>query len=150
MAAKRINTRCIKINYCFTIDETARLLHVHKNTVRAWIKDGLEVLDDQRPFLITGRNLRTYLDKKREKRRVHCKPGTIYCLKCRDAHPPAMGMIDYQPRTNTTGDLIALCDECGTTMYRRTLKADIARVMPNMHITVMEPQRSINETSPSP
>jgi hypothetical protein len=145
--AKRINPRRIKIHHSYTMDEAARLLGVHKNTVRGWINDGLEVIDDQRPFLITGHCLKSYHESKREKRRVRCKPGTIYCLKCRTGRSPAEGMVNYQPTTKTTGDLIAICNQCGTMMYRRIRKADIGDVMPNLHVTVMEPKRSINETS---
>lgn len=58
-----------------------------------------------------------------------------------------MDMVDYVPATPSAGDLIALCNTCETTMYRKVQKANIEFVMPNILITVREPERSIEGIS---
>ena len=55
--AKRLNWRKVKKHRSYTVDEVARLLSVHKGTVRRWTKNGLKVLDDQRPLLILALTL---------------------------------------------------------------------------------------------
>jgi predicted ArsR family transcriptional regulator len=49
MANRRIDPRRIKTHFPYTVEEAADALGVHKNTVRMWIKAGLEVADDRRP-----------------------------------------------------------------------------------------------------
>lgn len=147
MPPKRVNPRRIKIHHVYTFDEVARVLGVHKNTVRAWHRDGLSVITDRRPYLVTGRDLRCYLDRKRDVRKVRCAPGTIYCLKCRAPRAPAMGMVDYRPKNSTTGNLIALCTECSTTMYRCTRKTEIGHIMPGIEVSFTEPEPSIDGCS---
>ena len=53
-SVKRVNARRVKIHRSYAVDEAARLLGVHKNTVRSWIKRGLPTVDNRRPILILG------------------------------------------------------------------------------------------------
>jgi hypothetical protein len=57
MARHRINPRLVKIHLSYTVDEAARRLKTHKNTIRNWIKLGLPVIDGRRPALVHGRDL---------------------------------------------------------------------------------------------
>jgi Helix-turn-helix domain len=45
------NPRLVKIHRSYTVEEVARILQKHKNTVRAWIKQGLRPIDGRRPIL---------------------------------------------------------------------------------------------------
>jgi hypothetical protein len=49
----------------------------------------------------------------------------MYCLKCRSPKQPAAGMADYLPMSATSGNLRALCPDCGKFMHRR---ASLAKV----------------------
>lgn len=60
MPARRINPRLIKLHRPYSVEEAARALGVHKNSVRGWIKDGLPTVDHSRPLLILGQELRAY------------------------------------------------------------------------------------------
>jgi excisionase family DNA binding protein len=60
---RRPNPRLIKIHRSYSIDEAARLLHAHKNTIRSWIKQGLPIIDRRRPTLIHGADLSAFLKK---------------------------------------------------------------------------------------
>ena len=55
---RRPDGRRAKSLRSYSIDEIARLLGVHRNTVRHWIRNGLPVLDDRRPNLILGSELK--------------------------------------------------------------------------------------------
>ena len=68
--AKLQNPNRAKIHRNYSVEEIAMLYSVHKNTVRHWIKDGLLTIDQRRPILISGADLRQYWQNKRIPRLV--------------------------------------------------------------------------------
>ena len=117
---RRFDPRRIKIHRSYTVEDAARTLGSHKNSVRRWIKcEGLTTIDDARPAMIHGRTLRDFLIQRRESSRCRCRPGEIYCLRCRAPKSPAGGMIDYLPMTATSGNLRGICPDCRHQVYRR-------------------------------
>jgi hypothetical protein len=119
------NPRLVKIHRSYTVEETARMLGKHKNTVRAWIKQGLRPIDVRRPTLIHGRELVCFLQNRRTSAKRPCPPGHMYCLKCRHPKQPAAGMADYLSITESSGNLRALCPDCGRFMHRRVALAKL-------------------------
>lgn len=150
MPARRINPRLIKLHRSYSVEDAARTLGAHKNSVRGWIKKGLPVLDRYRPMVILGHELRAYLEAKRKAAKRPCPPGTFYCFKCRQPRAPATGMIEYTPRNATTGNLTALCQACGTLMNRSASLASLAAIIPNLEIQIREAgTRLIERKQPS-
>jgi hypothetical protein len=89
---RRPDWRRIKALRSYTIDEAATALRVHRNAVRYWIKRcALPVFTDQRPHLIQGGDLVSFLKGRREAKRRSCGPGQFFCLKCR-------GLAQISPR----------------------------------------------------
>jgi hypothetical protein len=62
---------------------------------------------------------------------------------------PAVGTVEYIPRTATTGNLRGDCEECGTAMHRRTRLAAIGDVMPGIAVAIREGHERLSG-SPSP
>jgi hypothetical protein len=126
---KRLNARRVKIHRTYTVDEAARLFEVHTNTVRGWIKSGLPTVDDRRPILILGRDLVRFLFNRRQRTRQRCRPGQLYCFRCRAPKSPAARMADYMPITAASGNLRGLCPDCLGLMCRLVSPArlDISR-----------------------
>lgn len=150
MPACRINPRLIKLNRSYSVEEAARVLGKHKHTVRNWIKDGLPTVDDTRPVLIHGHELRGYLLGKHKAAKRPCKPGTIYCFKCRQPRAPAFGMVEFTPRSAATGNLTALCSTCSTVMNRAARLALLAAIMPDLDVQIrVASGRLIERTPPS-
>ena len=150
MPARRINSRLIKLHRSYSVEEAARALGAHKNSVRGWIKDGLPTIDRSRPSLILGQDLRAYLESKRKAAKRPCPPGTLYCFKCRQPRAPAMGMVEATRQNATTGNLSAICEVCNTMMHRRTRLAAIAVIMPNLDVQIREAgPRLLERPSPS-
>lgn len=133
------NHRQVKIHRNYTVEETADQLGIHKNTVREWIKDGLPVIDDRRPMLILGHELAAYLQSRRANRKQPCRPGQMYCVRCRAPRFAAGEMADYLPETATVGMLKALCRDCHSIMNRRVNLARLAQVRGELMVTF--PQR---------
>jgi hypothetical protein len=144
------NPRLAKIHRSYTVEEVARILRKHKNTVRAWIKQGLRPIDGRRPTLVHGLELMRFLQERRMRGKRPCPPGHIYCLKCRTPKQPAAGMVDYLPISDTSGNLRALCSDCGKFMHRRISLAKLNIVCAGLDITFPQAVSRIGESaSPS-
>ena len=89
MRKRHPNHRLVKIHRSYTVEEIAKLFGIHKNTVRGWVKSGLATSDDKRPMLILGHDLAAFLQARRVKNKRPCKPGEIYCVRCRAPKFPA-------------------------------------------------------------
>ncbi len=116
---RRASARNLKKHRSYTIDEAARLLKVHKVTVRNWIKVcGLAALVDQRPTLILGRDLKEFLAERHTRGKRPCRLDECYCLKCRAPQRPAFAEMELVLLTPTKGNLLALCEVCAGTMRK--------------------------------
>lgn len=115
----RPNPYRAKIHYNYSVAEAAKLYGVHRNTVRAWQAVGLEYFRVGREDLILGSELRDFHLRRQAKRRVKTKPGQIHCMKCKESRPPAEGWVEIASPPGATLNIRALCDVCGSLMYRR-------------------------------
>ena len=95
MRKRHPNHRLVKIHRSYTVEEIAELFAIHKNTVRNWVKSGLSTSDDKRPMLILGIDLAAFLQARRTKNKRPCRPGEIYCVRCRAPKFPAASMAEY-------------------------------------------------------
>jgi hypothetical protein len=150
MPATRVDPRRIKQDRPYAVDEAARALDVHANTVRHWIDQGLPALTSKRPTLILGRELRAFLVARRKRLKRPCPPGMIYCFKCREPRRPALGMVDFTAHSATGGNLKALCEDCGTVMHQRVARAAIALKMPGIDVQFREAEPRLEGCTPSP
>ena len=76
--------------YAYNIDEITLLFHdfgLHPQTVRRWIKAGLKTIDSQKPVLIYGNDLISFLKNRNDKNKCATAFDEFYCMKCRDARP---------------------------------------------------------------
>ena len=146
---RRPNPRLAKIHRSYTVDEVARLFGLHKNSVRQWIKKGLPMIGGKRPILIHGRDLRSFLEARRQRRKRTCLPGQIYCIRCRAPKHPAGGWAEYMPMTETLGNLVGICPDCDTVMNRCVSLSKLGRVRGSIDISFPPALRHIGE-SPNP
>jgi hypothetical protein len=147
MRKRRPNYRLVKTRRNYTVEEAARLLGTHKNTVRAWVKAGLPTSDAKRPILILGVDLAAFLQARRTKNKRPCQPGEIYCVRCRAPKRPAGDMAEYQPTTVSLGNLIGICPDCEGVIYRRASRAKLDEIQGDLDITFTEAPRQVNESN---
>lgn len=121
-----LDPRRAKRHYNYTVAETAKLIGVHRNTVRAWIAAGLETVRTTQGLLLLGEDIRAFLEKRRQARRTKTPAGAIYCMRCRAPRQPAGGMVELLDGTGPTGNIRALCDQCGALMHRRVRLSELA------------------------
>lgn len=147
MGTRNPNPRLAKIHRNYTVEEVANVFKVHKNTVRDWVKQGLPTNDDKRPMLILGRHLAAFLTARRVKNKRPCQPGEIYCVRCRIPKAPAGDMAEYEPISETLGNLIGICPDCETMMYRRVSRAKLDQIRGQLEITLPQALRHIGEST---
>ena len=133
---KRLNPNLAKIHRSYFVSEAAEVLGVHKNTIRAWIKNGLLTCDDSYPTLILGRDLRQYLKAKKQESKRPCKANEMYCLKCRAPRKPMGNMVDYLPTTATRGQLTAFCPSCESIINRYTTLDKISELSAVFEVSI--------------
>ncbi|MDY0095691.1 MAG: helix-turn-helix domain-containing protein [Candidatus Vecturithrix sp.] len=147
MKKRHPNYRLVKIHHNYVVEQIAKLFGIHKNTVRNWMKEGLTAIDDKRPILIKGNVLAEFLSNRRKKNKQPCKPGELYCVRCRAPRLPAEGMAEYLPITEKLGRLIAICPDCESIMNRNVSMARIKEFRSKMDITFPEAVLRIVERS---
>lgn len=150
MSKRHPNHRLVKIHRNYTVEEVARLLSIHKNTVRQWIKSGLPKIDDRRPILIRGRELMAFLQTKRAGRKQPCQPGQMYCFKCHAPKFPAAGMVERRPLNGRVVNVRGICPDCNSMMHRCVSIAKIEEFVEKADIRFPQALRHIGEISRPP
>jgi excisionase family DNA binding protein len=143
--ARRHDVRRVKIHRTYSVAEAAKLLDVHKHTVGRWIDSGLPLIEQKRPFLIHGSDLRAFLQARRPKKQP-CRSGEIYCVACRTPRRPAGDMADYIPKTATSGLLRGICPVCDRLMHRVTRVASLAAASGDLNVTRQPPQQRLDDS----
>jgi len=144
--AKSPNPNLVKIHRNYTVEDVANLFSVHKNTVRSWGKDGLATINDKKPLLILGSDLKDYLQAKRKSKKRKCLPFEIYCVRCRLPQLPAGNMADYEPTNGSMGRLIGLCPCCSGIINKYFNIAQLEQIQGKLDITLPKPLKHINES----
>ncbi len=147
MRKRHPNHRRVKSHRSYTVEEVSGLFGIHKNTVRRWVKTGLPTTDDRRPILILGRELIAFLQARRARNKQTCRPGQIYCVRCRAPKFPAGDMAEFAPVTEKLGNLMAICPDCNSIMNRRVNTAKLGQVRGKMDITFPQALRHISESN---
>ncbi len=150
MRKRHPNHRLVKIHRNYTVEEIAELFGMHKNTVLNWVKNGLQTIDNKRPKLILGKDLITYLKKRREKNKQKCKPEELFCVKCREPKFPAGDMAEYSSVTELFGNLKAICPDCDSIINKRFSLSKIKEICSKIDVAMPEDlQHIIKTTKPS-
>ena len=144
---KRVNPRRVKLHRNYTVEEVAKLFGTHRNTIRGWLKLGLERVDNHRPTLMLGRKLSAFLHARREGARQRCKPGQFYCLRCRAPRDPVSRRVDYVPITPASGNLKGTCPDCGSRMYRRVSLHKLAALVGHLEVQLPQAEQRITDTA---
>jgi hypothetical protein len=146
MGQRHPNPRLAKIHRNYSVEDVSRLFSVHKNTVRNWLNQGLEAIDDQRPILILGAELVRFLKQRRINAKQKCGPGRFYCLPCRAPKIPAGNFADCIQTSVGAGSLCGICPDCNRLMYRRVNLQELNAVRGDLEITVRKRCERLGES----
>ena len=140
------NHRLVKSHYSYTVEQAAKVCQVGRNTVRNWLKNGLEAIDAARPLMINGPVLRAFLEERRQRKKSPCQAWELYCLRCRAPKSPGGDMAEYREMTPTLGNLFAICPDCQGNMYRRMSLSQLAQIRERIDVTFMQAQPRISDS----
>lgn len=147
MGSRHPNPRLAKIHRSYSVEEITRLFKVHKNTVRAWLRQGLETIDGQRPTVARGEEIRRFLGERRARAKRPSGPGRIYCLPCRAPKVPALKMAECVLSGGSAGMLQGICPDCGRMIYRRINPQKLDSVRGDLEVTFTQAEPRIEETT---
>jgi len=111
--ARRFQTRGICKDRVYTIKIAARIIGVSEARFRQWVKEGLRLITDQRPYLVRGADLIDFLQKREAANKVPMGKGQFFCMRCKAPRDPREGSVSYTATTALTGRLSGVCDACG-------------------------------------
>ncbi len=111
--ARRIKASRIKKNLTYSISEAAEELGLSIATIRNWIKQGLPIQKDQRPYLIYGSDLRNFIIQKNKARKSPLLDGELRCFTCKAGRKPRNDAVTYTRQTAKTGRISGVCGVCG-------------------------------------
>lgn len=112
------NLRRIKATWPYTPTEAAKVLGIHKNLIGQWIKQGLPVNKDQRPYLVRGNDLIHFLGTRQRGRRRQCASDEFYCFKCRAPRKAYENIVDIEFTGPTRFRLKGICAVCNTPLNK--------------------------------
>lgn len=110
--SSRNNPNRIKIHRSYTVIEISETLGVPPKTVRNWIHAGLSVIDETRPLLIQGADLKRHLKQKRKTYMQQCEPNELYCFKCKQPKAPDIKSLQFVAMPAGMAHMKGRCDEC--------------------------------------
>ena len=123
------------------------LFRRHKNTVRNWLKVGLQPVDNRRPILILGRELSRFLHARREHARQRCRPGQLYCVRCRAPKLSGGGTGRLRADHIELWKFQGTAADCGTRMYRRVAWRKLTAVAGDLQVQLPQAQQRIADTA---
>jgi hypothetical protein len=149
MASRRPNPRLAKSRYTYDVAEIADLYGCHRNTVRHWIKLGLQTLDGHRPVLVHGSALNAFHAIRRRASKKPCGPGQIYCLPCHQLQRPAGDMVDCTPLNAKVWKISAICPDCGRLLNQRVGIVRLGQFRALLDVSDTKPPARIGDTDAS-
>lgn len=116
---RKYNTRLIKNDYSYYVEQIADLLGIDVATVRRWMREeGLRRIPKTRPHIIHSTELKAFLNKQQAKRKKPCASHEVFCFSCQWPRTPKVGSATVTPLPNTCISFKAICSECGGKMNR--------------------------------
>lgn len=115
---KTYNPNFIKSTLSYSINDIAELYGLHKRTVQQWLKQGLQRIDNKKPYLIMGAELKRFIKYKRSKTKQKCQPNEFYCCKCRGPQKSRQNIVDINLINDRQILIMGVCSECHTKINR--------------------------------
>ncbi len=120
MSRRLYSHRLVRYWYSYTIEEICSLfahLGLHPQTVRSWIKAGLQTIDSGKPILIYGFDLIQFLRRKNDQNKCALAFSEMYCMRCKDARAVLGRKIAVDQNSNFI-KARGCCRECKTRMFK--------------------------------
>ncbi len=148
--AKSFPANRIKTHRIYTVWEASEVLGCHKQTIIRWIKlKGLMADTTSKPWLVEGRDLKSFLGVSKSKSRCKLTAHHCFCLGCKGPREPDGKIADYVHQTPDRGRLTALCPDCGSLMHKIIKRSNLEAIRAKIDVTVQKAHpRLVSRTDP--
>ncbi len=133
--------RLIKYRHSYTFEEISEVLNVHQRTIQTWKKEGLNVIDSTKPYLVMGYDLKEFLSKKLQSRKTKLEQNQFYCTKCRKAVTSQNNQVTIVITGKTIGKyghqeafITGKCETCGTKLNRFSHSGKLDEITSNFDV----------------
>ncbi len=112
--------------YAYDIDDICAIfsdLRLHPQTVRKWIKNGLNTTDAGKPALVYGYDLIAYLKKNNTSNKCKTAFDDIFCMSCQDARHIFRNKISVEQKAQFL-KVQGVCRECKKSMFKNYKLSD--------------------------
>lgn len=120
MSKRLYSHRQVRYWYTYNIEDICTLFSdvgLHAQTVRKWIKNGLNTIDTGKPVLVYGYDLIAYLKKNNASNKCKTAFGEMYCMGCQDARPIFRNKIAVEQKSQFL-KVQGICRECKKSMFK--------------------------------
>lgn len=108
----------IKSNCPYYVSDIVEMLGVSSRTVYYWMQEGLPPVDNQKPYIFHGTDLREFLAKRQRKRKRKCKEDEMFCCKCRQPRRVIDNKTSLILTKSMNPMLTGNCEVCNTQINR--------------------------------
>ena len=109
----------------YSVGELASTLDRGESTIRQWIEDGLEPIDDRGPTLLHGSVVKLFLKNWWDSRKHPCAPHEIYCTTCQKPQSVEVATVRLEVNKQQQRVIIGECVACGNQIRRITGDDDV-------------------------
>ncbi len=106
------NYTLIESNRSYSTEKIQKLLKIHPQTIRGWVKEeGLQCVS-KKPMLIYGAILKAFIKTRNEKHKKTLDFKEMKCLKCRNISVPKDNQISIYNNQNGSIRAVGVCSNC--------------------------------------
>jgi transposase-like protein len=138
------NPRAVKTHRNYSVRDIARTFGVHEKTVRAWLSSGLSAVDEARPVLVTGLELRRFLEHRRRSAKRPCQRDQLYCLRCKVPREPFERRVDVLSLKAGQLTISGQCPACKVRMFRHVRNTDLHLISAKLDVRLSDAERHLN------
>jgi hypothetical protein len=125
---KTFNPNLIRINLSYSVSDIAGSLKVHKRTVLMWHKEGLPAIDNSKPYLFNGKDLRSFIKTRQNKRKFKCAEDEFYCFKCREIRKSMNNSVCIHINDEKHLNITGFCAVCECRLNKAGALINIERI----------------------
>lgn len=102
-----------KANRVYSVEDVLRLYTICRNTLSNWIKSGLRPVDDRRPQVFRGSELKWFHEQRSIENKSPLRTGEFKCFTCKACVVPDVSTLSIDDPIRRTYWARAICPECG-------------------------------------
>ena len=137
--AKTYTTRGLSYHISYSADDLATHFGVHVQTIREWVRRGLQPIDEHTPALFLGTYVMRFIDDMNSKRKTTTQFNEFYCMSCHAAHNPFNNTVVITTDNNGFIRATGICEQSGAHIHKTYKLCDMSKI--HQQFTVVDTLR---------